>query len=158
MLYHTDMNKSDLTEQLAVACEEISHRVALKRLAVAESIGLNSTDYECFSALRGGGAMTAGQLAQITGLTTGAVTGVIDRLEQAGFAQRQADPGDRRRIIVAPLPAGLKKISALEMPLDQHFIDCNKSYTVAELHIILDWLTKTTAMIQNDTEHLAHIT
>ena len=71
--------------------------------AVAECVGLNVTDHKCLDVLVRSGPMTAGQLAQLTGLTTGAVTGVLDRLERAGFVRRQSDPSDRRRVIAQPL-------------------------------------------------------
>ncbi|MGH2604715.1 MAG: MarR family winged helix-turn-helix transcriptional regulator [Dehalococcoidia bacterium] len=68
--------------------------------AVAGRVGLNPTDLEALEILLRAGPMTAGRLAAITGLTTGAITGVVDRLERKGYARRDADPGDRRRVIV----------------------------------------------------------
>lgn len=68
--------------------------------AVAELAGLNRTDYECMDVLDAEGPCTAGRLAEATGLTTGAITGVVDRLEAAGLARRSRDPDDRRRVIV----------------------------------------------------------
>lgn len=67
---------------------------------VAEQIGLNPTDLESLEILLREGPVPAGRLAERTGLTSGAVTGVIDRLERAGFVHRQPDPADRRRVIV----------------------------------------------------------
>ena len=68
--------------------------------AVADALGLNRTDMRCLDVLDREGPVTAGRLASATGLTTGAITTAIDRLEQAGFARRRLDPTDRRRVLV----------------------------------------------------------
>ena len=68
--------------------------------AVADALGLNGTDMRCLDIIDRGGRLTAGQLAQESGLTTGAVTTVIDRLEASGYACRVRDTDDRRRIYV----------------------------------------------------------
>src|SRR5436190_3267507 len=70
----------------------------------AERLGVNRTDLHCLNAIENAGGLTAGQLAAETGLTSGAVTGVIDRLERAGFARRVSDPDDRRRVKVEVTP------------------------------------------------------
>src|SRR5438105_15388836 len=81
----------------------LSTHTVMLHAAVAERLGLNITDHKALDfACRGGGPVTAGELAELTGLTTGAITGVIDRLEKAGFARRERDPNDRRRIILRP--------------------------------------------------------
>jgi DNA-binding MarR family transcriptional regulator len=66
----------------------------------AQRLGVNETDLHCLNIIENAGGVTAGQLAAESGLTTGAVTGVIDRLEKKGFARRVADPSDRRRVKV----------------------------------------------------------
>jgi DNA-binding MarR family transcriptional regulator len=68
----------------------------------ADELGLHITDHKCLDLINRFGAMPAGRLAGLTGLTTGAVTGVIDRLEEAGYVRRVEDPNDRRRTIVGP--------------------------------------------------------
>ncbi len=75
----------------------------------AESLGVNSTDLIAGSYLSENGSMTAGELAKVMGITTGAMTIAIDRLERAGFATRENDPVDRRKVIIKPkqLPAKL---------------------------------------------------
>jgi DNA-binding MarR family transcriptional regulator len=66
----------------------------------AERLGVNETDLHCLNIIENAGGVTAGELAAQSGLTTGAVTGVIDRLEKKGFARRVSDPSDRRRVKV----------------------------------------------------------
>jgi DNA-binding MarR family transcriptional regulator len=66
--------------------------------AVADHVGMNRTDARCIDLIDQAGGMTAGELARAAGLTTGAVTAVVDRLEAVGLARRVADPADRRRV------------------------------------------------------------
>src|SRR5687768_7436133 len=72
----------------------------LHNRAAADLVGMNQTDWDCLDVLDWTGPITAGDLAKRVGLTSGAITGVLDRLEKAGLARRVADPGDRRRVIV----------------------------------------------------------
>jgi DNA-binding MarR family transcriptional regulator len=77
-------------------------RVILFNHLVAQREGLGTSDGQFLQLLRLHGPMTAGQLAEMTGLTTGSTTGVIDRLERAGLAHRTRDANDRRKVIVVP--------------------------------------------------------
>jgi DNA-binding MarR family transcriptional regulator len=77
--------------------------------AVAEALGLNRTDMRCTDVLDQEGPVTAGRLAQATGLTSGAITTAIDRLEKAGFARRVRDQSDRRRVLVELTPEALER-------------------------------------------------
>ena len=69
---------------------------------VTRLMGINRTDARCIDVLDEQGRMTAGDLAARTGLTSGAITGVLDRLERAGYVQRTRDDADRRRVLVEP--------------------------------------------------------
>ncbi|MGH3628287.1 MAG: MarR family winged helix-turn-helix transcriptional regulator, partial [Sciscionella sp.] len=68
--------------------------------ALAARIGVTVTDMQVIESLTSSGPMTAGQLAELTGLTTGAITGMLNRLEEAGLVRRERDPKDARRVIV----------------------------------------------------------
>ena len=80
----------------------ISSRRTAYGAVVAERLGLAPADVEVLTALGVEGAMTVGRIGELTGLTTGATTRMVDRLEQGGFVRRVADPADRRRVIVEP--------------------------------------------------------
>ncbi|HEY3164001.1 MAG TPA: MarR family transcriptional regulator [Candidatus Limnocylindrales bacterium] len=109
---------------------------------VAIRFGLSESDIETLEALIDMGASTAGRLSELTGLTSGAVTRVIDRLEQAGFVRRVPDPADRRRVIVEAVP---EKIAAVQATLDRVGSASAEEigrYTEAQLALITDFLTK----------------
>jgi DNA-binding MarR family transcriptional regulator len=109
---------------------------------VAIRFGLSESDIETLEALIDMGASTAGRLSELTGLTSGAVTRVIDRLEQAGFVRRVPDPADRRRVIVEAIP---EKVAAVESTLNRvgtKSADEIARYTDAQLALITDFLTK----------------
>jgi DNA-binding MarR family transcriptional regulator len=72
--------------------------------AVADAIGVNRTDMRCLDVIQREGPVPAGRLADETGLTTGAITTVLDRLERAGLARRVRDPADRRRVLAEVTP------------------------------------------------------
>ena len=120
--------------------------------AVAERLGLSATDHKCLDILAAAGAVSAGRLAELTGLTTGAITGIIDRLERAGFARRQADPDDRRRIIVHPdLEAIECRITPLFSSLAAMMAELNSSYEESQRALILDYLTRCRDLLQHET-------
>src|SRR5262245_22826573 len=99
--------------------------------AVADRLGLNPTDHKCADFLWTRGPMTAGELAELTGLTTGAITGVIDRLERGGFVRREDDPGDRRRVVVRAVPKRLRQIGRLFEDVAARMAELSARYTDA---------------------------
>jgi DNA-binding MarR family transcriptional regulator len=109
---------------------------------VAIRFGLSESDIETLEALIDVGASTAGRLAELTGLTSGAVTRVIDRLEQAGYVRRVTDPADRRRVVVEVVP---EKVAAVKSTLDRVGSASAEEigrYTDAQLALISDFLTR----------------
>lgn len=85
--------------------------------AAAARLGINPTDLKCLEIAAGEEALTPTRLAELAGLTTGAITGVLDRLEESGFVRREPDPHDRRRLVVRAVPEGVARIAALYGPL-----------------------------------------
>ena len=82
----------------------LTERAALFQEAAAERLGLNVTDLRCLAMAHAEPGMSASRLAELSGLTSGAITGVLDRLERAGLLRREADPDDRRRTLVRGVP------------------------------------------------------
>lgn len=79
--------------------------------AVAQAVGLGASDAQFVGLLSRHGPLTPGRLATASGLTTGTVTGVIDRLERAGFVRRERDTGDRRKVLVVLDPAAMGRLT-----------------------------------------------
>ena len=106
-------DKSQRAALLALLGRKLAGEQAVKTVlfqqAIADRLGLNTTDLMCLSFLSDTEPLTAGQLAEATGLTTGSVTVMIDRLEKAGYVQRERDPTDRRRVIVRPLTERIER-------------------------------------------------
>jgi DNA-binding MarR family transcriptional regulator len=116
--------------------------------AIAEHLGLNQTDHKCLSLLQKHGPLTAGELAERLHVTTGAVTGVIDRLEKADYVRRIKDPTDRRRLIIEPIPKKGKEISKIFRSLDEATTRALNKYTEKELEVILDCVSQMKEMSQ----------
>src|SRR5579871_772604 len=134
--------RQDLIAALNTAMREVSGQGVLYSQAVAERLGVNSTDLECLDFILAGGAITAGALAEATGLTTGAITGVIDRLERRGFALRERDRDDRRKVLVRALPRVAKEIGPLFAPMERAALGALSTYPESELELLLDFLTR----------------
>lgn len=134
---------------------EISARTVMFHQAIAERVGLNTTDHRALDILSRAGPVTAGELAELTGLTTGAITGIIDRLEKAGFVRRDSDPKDRRRVIIQPI---LEKIERDINPFFASFVramnELRLRYTDQELSIIRDYMARCSTILQEETAKL----
>ncbi|MDA1358670.1 MarR family transcriptional regulator [Glycomyces luteolus] len=103
------------------------------RTAVAAELGLTVTDMECLDFLIESGSATAGQLAEQTGLTTGAITSMIRRLQNAGYLRAERDPDDRRRVIVTPEPEALQQGAELYAPFGEQVAELVGAYSEEEL-------------------------
>ena len=110
--------------------------------AIADHLGMNRTDMRCVDLIDQAGGMTAGELARAAGLTTGAVTAVVDRLERAGLARRVADPADRRRVRIEVTP----KLWEVTAPLMGPFLEESSSildaYTTEELERFTEFMQR----------------
>jgi DNA-binding MarR family transcriptional regulator len=121
---------------------------------VAIRFGLSESDVDALEVLIDTGAATAGRLAELMGLTTGAVTRVIDRLEQAGYVRRIPDPSDRRRVIVELIP---EKMAAVEATMarfgEKSAVELDR-YSDSELAVINDFLTRMATVTRDEADSL----
>ncbi|MDX8051191.1 MarR family transcriptional regulator [Lentzea sp. BCCO 10_0798] len=100
----------EVLERFTWYMREHSALTVMFHARVAEQMGLSATDEKCLDlAMRAEGPLTAGRIAELSGLSTGAVTGVIDRLERAGYVRRVRDPHDRRKVLVEVTVGDLDK-------------------------------------------------
>jgi len=145
---------SSLQQDLLHELRQNSARAVMFHQFISEKLGLNATDHKCLDYLNRTGPVTAGQLAQLTGLTTGAVTSVIDRLEQAGYVVRDKDPNDRRRVVVKPVPEGSAQISPMFQSVMQSTLRITSQYTDQELQLILDFIKQCNEMTLTEMNKL----
>lgn len=145
-------------ELIAAVGDEMRKLVAeivLFNQAVADRLGLNPTDLQCLNILYEAGPIPAGRLAELSGLTTGAITGVVDRLERAGYARRAPDPGDRRRVIVEPLAeAAEREIGPLYAAMARGTAELLAPYSDRDLAILLDFVTRSHPLNREETARL----
>src|SRR3982751_5981610 len=94
--------REELVQELITQFRYVSANSVMFSQVVADKVGLHSTDNKCLDFLILNGPSTAGQLAKYTGLTTGAVTAMVDRLIKAGFVRRQHSEEDRRKVVIIP--------------------------------------------------------
>ena len=120
----------------------------------AERLGVNETDLHCLNIIENAGGVTAGELAEQSGLTTGAVTGVIDRLERAGFAERVPDPGDRRRVKVEVTKAFYARAERIWGPVAADWARALERFSTEELELIGDFLQTTNELTERHLERL----
>jgi DNA-binding MarR family transcriptional regulator len=122
--------------------------------AAAEHVGVHSTDIETMDLLNVLGPMTAGQLSQLTGLSSGATTRLIDRVERAGFVRRRPDEHDRRRVIIEPVEENLGQVAAAYGPMAQSLGQLWATYSDEDLAVILKFLRETNAVIVSENARL----
>ena len=107
---------------------------------VADYLGLNRTDTRCLDIIERLDGVSAGRLASEAGLSSGAVTTVLDRLERAGYARRVQDPGDRRRVLVELTPAARRELLELYAPLTDATMRQLEGYTTDEVSLVRDFM------------------
>lgn len=153
------MERSDVIVAIINKRRQMSTETIMFHQAVADTLGLHITDHKCLDLIRYYGAMPAGRLAELTGLTTGAITGVIDRLEQAGYVRRAKDPKDRRQIIVEPSRNKMleRKLEDIFSPLHESMRSDLSSYSDSELSFLLDVLTKNLDLLHQELMKLRNL-
>ncbi len=124
--------------------------------AAAARIGITVTDMQVIDVLNLTGPMTAGQLADLTGLTTGAITGMLNRLEEAGLVRRERDPSDGRRVIVRLVPDKdeMQKIDSIFDSLRDAWDDMASHYDDEQLAFLLEFLKRSNALSRKEIVRL----
>ena len=121
---------------------------------VADTVGISGSDLECLDFLNLEGRVTAGRLAEVTGLTTGAITGVVDRLEKAGMVRRERDPDDRRKVFIATVPENVARVGRFYENMQKGMVKLWETYSDAELRLLVGFATKGYETMLAATEEL----
>jgi DNA-binding MarR family transcriptional regulator len=139
----SSLKRSELIGSLATEVRKFIAATILFNEKVAASVGLNGTDLQFLHLLELRVASTPGDLARWSGLTTGGVTVVLDRLEKAGYINRQPNPADRRSTLVQPVTAGLRKLQPIYQSKGDFLMKALSAYSASELEIIFDFFRRT---------------
>lgn len=137
--------------------KRFSDSTILMHEAIARKAGLTGTDHKYLGFLIKNGAMTAGKLSKLTGLTTGAITGLVDRLEKKKLAKRQFDKDDRRKIIIVPnTENAFKLLGATFSDLQGKIVNLLSTRSDNELKIIENYLLSTIDVMDEVTNNINH--
>lgn len=155
-LFRTMDKRQEIIQAINDKFAEMSTETVLFHQALADMLDFHITDHRCIHFLHKYGAMPAGRLSELTGLTTAAVTSIIDRLEQAGYARRTNDPKDRRKTIVEPIRNNKleRKLEAIFTPFHEKMHKLLSMYSDSELTSLLDVMTKTIELTHEESEKL----
>ena len=150
---------SSTREQLLQALEEENRESNVEGVlffqALADRSGMNLTDLLCTTILTSTGPLTAGRLAELTSLTTGAITGVVNRLEQAGYVRREKDPADARRVVIHPVMEELERVGTGFFGSQQSVMhELLSDYDDHDLAVFLTIMRKSNAMTREATARL----
>jgi len=132
--------RAKLAEQFGAGVRRTGALFQLLGQAAADRVGINATDLNCLNILSFSGELTAGELARQTGLTTASITGVADRLEEAGFVRRERDPRDRRRVVIRlVLERALNEVAPVFLPMIRDWQEMVSHYSDDELRLIVEF-------------------
>jgi DNA-binding MarR family transcriptional regulator len=139
--------KQALAGRLMLALRRSSAAGVLHGQTIARRVGVNSSDLECLDLILMSGPSSAGEIARHTGLTSGAVTGLIDRLERLGLVERAADPADRRKVLVRVREDRIGPIAALYAPLEKAMQALLAGYSKEELKVLIDFAERSGGLL-----------
>ncbi len=134
----TKSKKTDLKKRALTAVREYGIHLTLLQNAMGDRLGLNVTDMQCLRLLFIKGVATPSELARHTGLTSGATTAMLDRLEKAGLIERHPNPDDRRGTLIAPGKSAAEEVASWFESARRAQEELVLSYSESELEIISD--------------------
>lgn len=135
---------------------ELSTAVILFHESIAARLGINSAEWKCLGLLDQHGPLTAVRLAQLSAFTTGAITGIVDRLERAGYARREPNPADRRSVIIHPqrLEELRQQVASIFASLAQAMDRVTARFTPRELEKISEYLQSTVETLRLEADKI----
>jgi len=133
----------------------IGTQAVLLNQAIAERLHLHPTEVEVLDLLGRAGPLTAGQVTEVTGLTSGAASRLIDRLERAGYVRRAPNPKDRRSVLVMPMRELISRdLAPLYAPLESALSALYERYDPEQLALITDFLSRVNAVSRAHIDRL----
>jgi DNA-binding MarR family transcriptional regulator len=148
------MDRDQAAETVVKALRRVNFQGSIFGQSVAIRLGLSESDIDALELLLDTGAATAGKLAEVMGLTTGAVTRVIDRLEQAGYVRRTTDPADRRRVVIEVIPERAANLESMLGSLERAAQEEVGHYSPEQLATINDFLGRMADLTHTEAARL----
>jgi DNA-binding MarR family transcriptional regulator len=141
-------SKSELGQQLRDEITGYFGAASDFNESVAKKFKLSRTDMRCLELIGRHGPLTAGRLAEESGLTTGAVTFILDRLEEAGMVTRRRDTEDRRRVWVEINPSAQELLQQMQQPVAEQMREVTQRFKADELAIVRDYMRQAKEVFQ----------
>lgn len=145
-------NANEITnsdEELVNIVRGLGTRIVLYQQRVSELLKVYSHDFTSIDLLRETGPITAGELANKVGLTTGSVTSLVDRLEKVGYVRRERHPEDRRKVIIVPQYEQKVEVQEVFSDLNKNMLTLSSNYSESELETIKSFLGEFTELLEN---------
>ncbi|MES1177603.1 MAG: MarR family transcriptional regulator [Myxococcales bacterium] len=147
--------REELIASVMTEGRRMGTRTVVFHAAIADRLGLNPSDHKCADLIcNETGPITAGRLAEITGLSTGAITGVVDRLERAGFVARVPDPEDRRRVVIKGTENRAPDMRHMFLPMMENMAALCDKYTNEQLALIAGFMKGMGGITEAQIEHM----
>ena len=147
-------SRAQLEQELSAAFQVMTGQSTLLSERVAQQLGLSSSDLEALGVVYAGQAVSPGGLAAATGLTSGAVTALIDRLAARGFVTREPHPNDRRKVVIRMNASKAAEVEALYVPLGRSMSALFAEYTEDELRLVASFLNRRAEIALSEAENL----
>lgn len=149
------MKKDQWLEQFRRASRDYSDASIIMHEVIAHSVGLTGADHKYLGLIIKKGESTAGEISQITGLTTGAVTGLVDRLEKKGLVSRMPDKQDRRKVMIVPhTEKAMSLLGPVFSDLQNKTKDLISSFSQRDREVIEKYLVAATEIMHGVTNNL----
>ncbi|WP_314060809.1 MarR family transcriptional regulator [uncultured Vagococcus sp.] len=152
MSTNQDNHTEDLAKQLPDLMRALGSRTILYQQSIIKQLDISGNDFISIDLLNELGPMTAGELSKKTDLSTGTITALIDRLEKIGYARREKDPNDRRRVIIVPTYEEKTEIKTSYESLNQSMLNLADRYTPEQLTVINHFLTNAVAILDEELQ------
>ena len=150
----TKSRKKDLVKQVNMGAREYGISTVLFRHVVGETLGVNVTDMECLALIFFKGLATPSELARYTGLTSGATTAMLDRLERARLIERRPNPEDRRGTLIVLTNERTEELDSIFAASRKAIDKLTSSYSESELKIIADYFSRLVMVWEEERERL----
>lgn len=144
----------------ALLGRELSNAMIFFHEAVAAHLGISAAEWKCLGLLEQHGPATPGRLAELSGFTTGAITGIVNRLRKAGYVRREAHPEDRRSVIIRPTRVRevQERVAPVFQSLGRAMAEVASRYSPSQLTAIATFFRQTTEALHSETAKLRHVT